>query len=182
MSEEKLELSGHYGSFHKNGDLYDIRFERMLEHSIERVWDAITNPVKLRLWLAPNHEANTTEVDLRIGGKVKLQLMMAVIEGKITELVPGRMIEYTFDEGNSMRWELYEEGEEVCKLVFTERRLPPEYLIGAAPGWHGYLDILGMVLDEKKLPHSIPENWEEISREATLQYKTMVEEINQKQL
>ena len=38
-------------------------------------------------------------------------------------------------------------------------------LQSAAPGWYAYLDFLSMTLDGKKVPGTILEEWDEISKE-----------------
>ena len=41
---------------------YEVRFERTLPHSAETVWDAITNPEKLKLWFTD------IDMDFKPGG------------------------------------------------------------------------------------------------------------------
>lgn len=164
-----FELSQHYGSFIKKDDLFDIRFERVFQHPVKKVWEAITEPSKLALWFG-----GPAEMDLQIGGKVRITLLMTTVEGHITALKTERLLEYTWGDENSVRWELYEEGKEACRLVFTETAVPKDYLPQAAPGWHGYLDRLTFVVDNKKVPGFPLEAWEEISKEATKKYQAML--------
>jgi uncharacterized protein YndB with AHSA1/START domain len=42
-----------------------IRFERLLKHSTDEVWAALTEPDQLHQWLA-----EPAEIDLRVGGRV----------------------------------------------------------------------------------------------------------------
>jgi len=86
MSKRKFNLSDHYGSVHKTGDVYSVRFDRLLNHPVKKVWEALTIPRKIAQWLSPNHKTTETEIDLRLGGKVRMQFMMAISDGEITTL------------------------------------------------------------------------------------------------
>ena len=83
MQRKKFKLSDHYGTVHRTGGIYSIRFERSFQHPVKKVWDAITIPELLALWLSSNYKETKTEIDLRLGGKVRMQFMMALSEGKI---------------------------------------------------------------------------------------------------
>lgn len=138
---EKFRLSDHYGSIHRTGHFYRISFDRLLNHPIKKVWDAITLPEQLALWLSSNHKEPSTEIDLKLGGKVRMQFMMAMSEGKITQLKSETLLEITWSGDNISRWELFEVGKKKCRLVFTET-LPVSILPKAAAAYHGYLDFL----------------------------------------
>lgn len=170
-----LRLSDHYGSFRKRGELYDIVFERLLPYPVEKVWQAVTEPEKLALWFG-----GPAEVDLKVGGKIRLGLLMTTVEGVITRLEKEKLLEYTWGEDNTVRWELYKFNENCCSLVFTETLVPGSYLPDAAPGWHGYLDFLEMVLAGDKVPVFPLEAWPEIAGEATSKYKSIIEKPHRK--
>jgi hypothetical protein len=78
MPEEKFKLSDHYGSFSQSGDSFAVRFERILNHPVKEVWDAITRPEQLAIWLGP------TKIDAKKGGEVKVTVRQGVMGGKIT--------------------------------------------------------------------------------------------------
>lgn len=165
-----FELSGHYGTFIRKDHLFDIHFERVLQHPVKRVWEAITEPELLARWFG-----GEAEMDLRPGGKVRITLLMTTVEGEIIALEPQHLLEYTWGDKNTVRWELFEEGENVTRLVFTETAVDPAHFPDAAPGWHGYLDRLAYVTDGKKVPAFPLEAWPEISKEATAKYRGMLE-------
>jgi uncharacterized protein YndB with AHSA1/START domain len=140
-----------------------MRFERRLEHPVERVWAAITEPEQLRGWIAAG------ELELKEGGKVRLEMLNQVsaaemekyevvlpddyepdeapqvIEGTVTAIEAPRLLEYDSKEFGLLRWELRPDGED-CVLSFYNS--PPEdwMVSGMAPqmlaGWHGYMDLL----------------------------------------
>lgn len=178
MLEEKIILSDHYGSIEETDRGYELVFERMLNHPVTKVWEALTNPEKIALWLSPNHDNPSTEIDLRLGGKVRLQFMMAAPEGEITELDIGKVIEMSWDEEHISRWELSEEINGKCRLlfteIFTEDLADTAFLRENIAGWHGYLDFLAMSLDGKQVPRAIPEEWDEIKTEVIEEYEKKI--------
>jgi uncharacterized protein YndB with AHSA1/START domain len=162
-------LSSGYGKVQAVNGKYDIVFERLLPHPVAKVWEAITNAEKIALW-----SGGASAIDLRPGGKIRLGLLMATLEGTITALVNEKLLEYTLESHNIIRWELYSADNGQCRLVFTVTGNAAEDLPGAVPGWHGYLDFLAMVLDEGKVPAFPVDGWPEISKEITEKYKTIL--------
>lgn len=168
-----FELSKQYGTFIASGDRYDIRFERTFAHPSPRVWLAITDPEIMEQWLG-----GPCEMDLRPGGQVKIGLLMTTVTGRITQLIPGKLIEYTFGEaGNRLRWEVLPEGEQQCKLTFTETAVDRSHLEGATPGWHGYLDFLSFVLEGKPRPSFPLEAWDVLSAEIGTVYNSEISKL-----
>lgn len=165
-----FELSAHYGTFIPKGQLSDIRFERVFQHPVKKVWEAITQPEKLAQWFG-----GEAEMDLRMDGKVRIRLLMTTVEGKITALKNESLLEYTWGDDNSVRWELYPEGKDACRLIFTETAVQPDHLPYAAPGWHGYLDRLTYVADGEKVPGFPLEAWEEIAKDVSVKYRSMLD-------
>ena len=86
-----------------------------------------------------------------------------------------KLLEYTWGDTQTLiRWELYDNGDGSCRLVFTESSAAAEDLPEAMPGWHGYLDFLGMVLDGTPPPAFPLEGWNEIAREVKERYKMLL--------
>jgi uncharacterized protein YndB with AHSA1/START domain len=174
---DKIILSNHYGTFKRTGEIYDILFERHLNHSIQEVWEAITSPQKLAQWLG------ATTIELKIEGDIIIQFQGMVVVGKILQLKEQSLLEYTWTsqsfpgEISVVRWELLEEANNTCRLKFTERLVAPAYLTGAGPGWHYILDTLSMVLEGKTVPPWSEKAWQEISTQATDKYKAILTEI-----
>ncbi|MGH2837204.1 MAG: SRPBCC family protein [Thermoleophilaceae bacterium] len=167
-------MNARLGTIKEAGDKHELRYERRFDHSVERVWAAITEPDELRGWLAA-----AEELDLREGGAIQLRWlnvpddteewqdkgieipddhdMSAPVRGTITQLDPPNLIEYETDEMGLMRWELRGEGSG-CALTFTNTiELPgghlPEQTLA---GWHIHLDHLDVVLAGGEIDWS---NW-----------------------
>jgi uncharacterized protein YndB with AHSA1/START domain len=146
--------SDYNGTLETRDGLDFLRFERHLDHPVERVWAALTEPDELIGWLAE------AEIDLVEGGSVVLRWLnsdeegnQAVLRGTITELDPPRVIEYDSDIHGLLRWELRDEGSG-CHLTFTATvALPEDYKTEVLAGWHIHLDHLADALDGE------PVNW-----------------------
>jgi len=131
------------GTLETHGDRQVLRFERRLDHPIEKVWTALTEPAELIGWLAE------AEIELEEGGRVVLRWQntdeegnQAVMHATITRLDPPRLIEYEGDLHGLLRWELREDGEG-CVLNFVNvTPAPEEFRTKVLAGWHIHLDHL----------------------------------------
>lgn len=170
MTEEKFKLSDHYGSFSQSGDTFAVRFERLLDHPVKKVWEAITRPEQLADWLG------ATEIDPKEGGEVKVTVLQGVMGGRITEYREGAVLEYIWWKDSIVRFELFPEGRERCRLVFTHSLLSANYIQGAATGWHYHMDALAICLDGRKIPRFPIEDWEKISGLAAAHYTIILHE------
>jgi uncharacterized protein YndB with AHSA1/START domain len=129
-----------------------LRFERRLDHSVERVWRAITEPEELARWFVARVEWTP-----KLGERFEAMDQA----GEITELGPQRILAYTWG-GERFRFELRPEGAG-CVLVFShvfdDRTLGAQH----ATGWELHLDRLdaflagGRILSEDALMRAFPE-------------------------
>jgi uncharacterized protein YndB with AHSA1/START domain len=119
------------GTLETVNDRPTLRFERRLNHSIERVWRAVSDPAELARWfVAPVEWGPETGEAFEAAGQT----------GEITELEPPRLIAWTWG-GERFRFELSPEGGG-CLLVFThvfdDRALGAQH----AAGWETYFKRL----------------------------------------
>jgi uncharacterized protein YndB with AHSA1/START domain len=135
------------GTLERSGDHRVIRFERRLEHPVERVWRALTDPGEIAKWLA------LAELDLREGGSVVLRWQntdedgtTAVARGTVSALEPPRLIEFDTDIHGRLRWELEPDGDGTSLAFTAEVQLPDDYELEVLSGWHIHLDHLEEVL------------------------------------
>ena len=108
------------GTLQTDGDRHTLRFERRLEHSVERVWRAITEPGELGQWFPPEEALNVTESD------------------------PPRLLAGTWF-GDSLRFELTPDGAG-CVLVFTHAFDDRDTAARTAAGWDRCLARLEALL------------------------------------
>lgn len=143
-------------------DATTVRFERVLPGPVDRVWAHLTSPELLASWLAP-----VAKIDLKVGGHVELHMghggkipdevksklandkVSPVVKGKVTRLEAGRVLAYTWTDGepgeqlndSEVSFELEPRGDDVL-LVLTHRRLDAKFIPQVLAGWHVLLDTL----------------------------------------
>lgn len=133
------------GVLAKNGERMAVRFERELDATQEDVWAALTEPAMLERWLA------VAEVDLRVGGSVRLKFDDGQMEGgRILTLDAPNVLEYewTFpsEPGSIVRFELAAAGAGRTILVLDHRLLDEKSGPGYGAGWQSHLEALEAVL------------------------------------
>lgn len=119
------------GSLETVGDRAALRFERRLDHPVERVWRAITEPDELLQWYP-----GVPEWDLELGERFGSE-GGAEATGRITELDPPHLLAYDWD-GEQFRFELRPDGDG-CILVFTHVFADRAPGAQHAAGWEIYL-------------------------------------------
>jgi uncharacterized protein YndB with AHSA1/START domain len=136
------------GTLERRGDTQVIRFQRRLDHPVERVWRALTEPGEIAAWLA------LAELDQTEGGRVVLTWQntdtegnTAVARGTVSALDPPRLLELDTDIHGRLRWELEPDGDGTLRTFTVEAQLPEEYELKVLAGWHIHLDHLEHVLD-----------------------------------
>jgi uncharacterized protein YndB with AHSA1/START domain len=129
------------GKISKNNDGYTVQYERIFDHSIERVWDAITNPEKLSLWFMG------IELDLTPGAKITMTFgdeARTKSYGKILKVDKPNLFEWLWlnEEGGQdelARWELTKLGDEQTKLTLPTavlmKNMLQEYLQAGISCW-----------------------------------------------
>jgi len=70
----------------------DIRISRLFPHAPGKLWEALTKPEKLVLWLAPG------KIELRKGGAAKLAFADSgiAIDSTVTDIEPPNVIAYSW--------------------------------------------------------------------------------------
>jgi len=134
------------GMVTREKDGFRVRFERVFAHSIDKVWEAITNPEKLKYWF--------TDIDLELkpGGKLTVHFRdeaKTASYGKIIVVEkPNRFV--WMWETEQAEWELSSEGPDKCRVVLTYSKLDEKFAEKAPAGFHLLLDRLVLALDGSK--------------------------------
>ncbi|SEL79682.1 SRPBCC domain-containing protein [Parapedobacter koreensis] len=131
------------GKITREKDGYKVVFERVLPHSIEMIWNAITNPGELKFWFTD------ITMDFRPGGTITFRFRdkdQSESYGEIVAIEPPRRFVWTW-EGELAVWELTALDEQTTRLVFTYSKLAADYAIKAPAGFHDLLDLLAERLD-----------------------------------
>ena len=138
---------------------YTVRIERTFTASAEDVFDAWTSPEVMRRWFHCAHDWETpeAEVDLRVGGKVRIVMRQpdgreAEASGEDTLIDrPHRLaMTWTFqdDPSNEQLMELsFAESEDGTTVVLTNSGISTDGRRDAQDwGWNGCLDQLERLL------------------------------------
>jgi uncharacterized protein YndB with AHSA1/START domain len=135
-----------FGEVQKLDDGFKVTFERHLDHDIETVWEAITDPKKLKYWFTD------IEMEHMPGGKMNIIFRDAgktVTSGEIVKIEKPFHFVWTW-EGELADWRLIPEGKNKCKLVFTYSKMSDQYAVGAAGGFHTLVSRLEQFLNGDK--------------------------------
>ena len=148
------------GTVEERDGNHALRFKRRIEHPIETVWEAIATPDGIRRWLG------AAEIELTVGGTVHLQFDKTVgnvVHGRVTEVDPPRVLEYTFGEEDPpsvLRWEL-RPADGATDLVLTHTLPTPEHIGDALAGWETLLDMIPAAIAGGD-PQWSKERWDEV--------------------
>lgn len=142
-------MSGRRDAIRHDGDVFELRCERVLAHSIERVWAAISEPGAIAQWLAP------ADLDPRPGGRYRLAFSETdVVETSLAAFDPPRLLAFRWiGDGRDLglvRWELEDLGG-WTRLVLTHAYTGAERAEFMA-GWQAHLLQLDAALDGAPIP------------------------------
>jgi uncharacterized protein YndB with AHSA1/START domain len=165
MPEKIFSLSDRDGFFYQSGGTYGVRFERILDQPIQRIWAALTEPDQVSAWLAP------ATIEGREGGSISVRMVGGMMGGKILQWKENELLEYEWYKESIVRWELLPDGDSRTRLIFTFRFAPKTQLKEAATGWHYHLDALAIIAAGEKMPAVRVEDWEDISGKAAARYE-----------
>jgi uncharacterized protein YndB with AHSA1/START domain len=137
------------GKVSKHADGFMVEFERILSHPIEKVWDALTNPAILRIWMTE------VEMDFKPGGMMKLYFQDAdktVTHGQIITIEKPVKFEWLWED-ELASWQLEMINDKQTRLRFTYSRLADKYAFNVPAGWHVLLNQLDAVLNGRTEPY-----------------------------
>lgn len=121
-----------------------MRLERNLDHPVERVWEAITDPDQLGQW----YPLSVETLELQVGGKVAFDDGEGTIyQGEIRELDPPGVFSFS-EEDDLVHIELQPDGDE-CLMIFTHVFDDPAMAEGNEMGWNECLGQLKTILNRQ---------------------------------
>jgi uncharacterized protein YndB with AHSA1/START domain len=137
------------GKVTREADGFQVKFERNYPHSIEKVWDAITNPSKLKYWFTD------IDLELKTGGKMTVYFRdkaRTSSQGKIVAVQKPNRFVWTWEHEQAV-WELTSQGPNKCRVVLTYSKLTDDFAEKAPAGFHLLLDRLAEALNGSTTIH-----------------------------
>jgi uncharacterized protein YndB with AHSA1/START domain len=125
----------------ESGEVVGVVLRRSYDASVEDVWDAVTDPDRLKRWFLP------ISGDLRVGGTFQLE---GNAGGEILECEPPHRLKVTFGGPTSLVELRLSPGEAGDTTLELEHTVPIEMAGSGAgalfvgPGWDGALMALGL--------------------------------------
>jgi uncharacterized protein YndB with AHSA1/START domain len=141
-------MDGREGVLLKVDGEWEVRFERLLRHSPQRVWAAITEPGAMSRWF----DETVMPQPLKVGALIRFMHNHAGMEshGEIIALDPPRLIEWLwiggFGPASRMRWEIEPDGQG-SRLIMRQQVADPTVAARTLAGWHKCLDRMQAILD-----------------------------------
>ena len=101
----------------------EARIERVLPGPIEKVWEHLTDPRRVRGWLGNDITSDDDDVPSSVGAAVTLRLEDGeVVKGTVERREPPHVIAYRWAEG-SLSFELVPRGEDVVLVLTRTKRV-----------------------------------------------------------
>lgn len=160
----------------ESGEVVSVLLQRSYDATIEDVWDAVTDPDRMKRWFLP------ISGELRVGGTFQLE---GNAGGEILGCEPPRLLKVTFGGPTSLvELRLSQDGDSDTVLEL-EHTVPIEIAQSGAgalyvgPGWDGAIMALalfleGVVADDPVAAANSPQG-QEFSRQSTQAWTTAVE-------
>lgn len=126
------------GNITKEADGFKVVFERVLNHPVETVWKAITDPAELSYWFTD------ISFELSPGSKITFAFRdkdTTKSYGEIVTVEPPRRFCWTW-EGELAEWELTPLDNHSTRLVFTYSKVSEDYAVNVSAGFHDLLELL----------------------------------------
>ncbi|HEX4197711.1 MAG TPA: SRPBCC domain-containing protein [Caulobacteraceae bacterium] len=141
--------------------LETLRITRRFEASPERVFDAWLDPMRARRWLftSPTSERNSTEMDVRVGGKWSITDRREGVDytglGEYIEIDRPRRLVFSFGMPQfsplmcTVTVEIVPDGDG-CILTLAQESVAPDALKPLEEGWSKMFDALTLLIADTK--------------------------------
>ena len=119
-----------------------LQFERDLVHPVERVWEALIDPVQLGQW----YPFAVHAFEPGVGGRIAFDDGEGTIYyGEIREFEPPHLLSFT--EAQDLVHIKLRAGDRGCRMIFTHTFDDPSLTEGNEIGWRECLAELKRILD-----------------------------------
>jgi uncharacterized protein YndB with AHSA1/START domain len=137
--------SSDLGVIQGTADRRRVEVTRVINATIEDVWNALVDPNAISQWFA------TASIDPREGGRIELRFgERTVVHGVLKTFMPPNVLAYTWaQEGEStslVQFDLIETGLNETLVTVVQTALDAPVAVDVASGWHTMLDRLTQFL------------------------------------
>ena len=144
------------GQLSERGGRWELRFERSLDHPVEKVWRAVTEPAGLAAWFPFDIEGERAA-----GAPLRFVFREGEgegFEGVMVAFDPPSVMELRWEEDETLRLEVVPAGSG-CVLTLINRFDEIGKAARDAAGWHACLDALEAWLEGAAVP---ADRWGEV--------------------
>ncbi|MBU7596473.1 SRPBCC family protein [Streptomyces sp. P38-E01] len=150
-------------TLHSEGDQQTLRFERVYRRPAADVWQTVTDPELMAAWFparvdCPEPVAGAPMTFTFEGDDGPPST------GTVDEVVEPSVFAFTWD-GDRIRLELTEEGEEKTQLVLIASFEGRDWAVRNAAGWHICLDLLKSTLADEPPKSSVGKRQSQLLKE-----------------
>lgn len=163
----------HGAEVQKDGETWTLVLTRVLRHSPEKVWQALTDPAQLREWAPFDADGSLGTA----GTTVKLTTVGAptlhVTETQVTKADAPKLLEYRWGDFN-MRWQLEPAGPGTRLKLWSN--INRRYIVMGAAGWHICFDVLDHHLNGTPIGRTVGpsmmkvDGWQRLNAEYAKQF------------
>ena len=140
-----------------------VCFERTFPHSVDAVWEAITDPRQLEAWFPTTVEYETLApgAPIRFAFPAELAERYPPMSGEFLEVDPPSRLAFTWGE-DSLSFELHASDDgAACRLAFSVALGTEDKAARDSAGWEACLDTLALVTAGETPPRPAPsDNWQ----------------------
>jgi uncharacterized protein YndB with AHSA1/START domain len=142
---------------HLDGDAWRLRFTRTLQHPVDVVWRAITEPEQLKAWFPDGISG-----DWHVGATLRFGPAHGEsFTGEVLVVDPPKALEFTW--GTDLLRFTIESAGDGCVLTLTDTIDEVGKAARDSAGWHVCLDKLELSLDGTTPAWSDGERWKELN-------------------
>lgn len=130
------------GRIEKLSDGFALAFDRQFDYPAAHIWDILTNPEKISLWLGQ------VNPEWQLGKEYTLDMDGGTSSGTVLQLEPRSSLQITWEDqlgsDSVLEWQVLESSGGAL-LLFRSRTDTPDFLAEGSAGWQGILDAFAHV-------------------------------------
>ncbi|MCC3266338.1 SRPBCC domain-containing protein [Arthrobacter gengyunqii] len=144
------------GRIEKLSDGYAVAFDRQLDYPTAHIWDILTNPEKVPLWLGQLSPA------WQLGKEYTLEMDGGSSSGTVLQLEPRSSLQITWEDQlgseSVLEWQVLASSGGAL-LLFRSRTDTPDFLAEGSAGWQGILAAFASVAAGQEPARDSMETW-----------------------